>query len=922
MVCVLFHFFCFYYRQKDHQSPQKKPNVSAAENVADATKSDMDTCGGLAVENAPKGWVIGPLFQSFKSKMASFTEIVMSPVKLFTANSPPPFMDHLDKPDECEADGTSDFKHSEPRDIFHPEAQSENGNQERLSEVEGGQNVKTVALKYSKRISFDEELPTHSSEQVDGCAVTQKENNSVPLQHSPSPCFVSEEVSESVVGSSVLLQPSDNVSASHESTLKLCGATEDQKGKVTVRLKPQPRKCTANRRRVKKVTSKTSTSEVQKEESEVNDEHMNSVKSNTADSVCYAQPNGGDGDDDDGRKTESLVCQSLQNNLNDNGRTLEPSLDTQQLECQVNPGRAKRALKLDCNSQDFVKRKRLAADKCTENTKNQELLNVASDDGILRPPRKEIVSTCTIVEEEEMLKPARRRPAVTTRANKKGKGGQETLATINENTQAESSSDAMLVCTLDKISGVSEGRQKSSRVKPSGSCKRPKTTGLGQPDVNIDNGMDLETTVAITSTKQAEQEPLSEVLVHPGIKQLQRNINMKPRKRKSPVQASSETDSSLVSTSPALSMEPLELTPTDFNTSEPVQKEESLEKGLNQPSKRPKKGLKGAVKSSSGSQETKHYIHNLRLVTKENQPKEGKISTDPVYFEMTPFESNPQPVPSPSQLNLDCYIQLDNEVKHIMDGSTASVSDEVSPPDTEASDDSSISRLRSSARRINMKPRRADNQRRKCRVLNGRTRKGVEVTSSVTMDNADLATASSCSSGNGLSKRLLRSYSCPEIPSFRPHDSPWTSSLHSTPHSRTHTPHQPHNPVHHAHKFLRRARRHTVSSVEVEREIAPLCLRKEVYPSRRSLPYDGATQRLSPSLALSPSTSLSALASCFLSSPLAFLSKKVDSRGAAASTSTSSHVSSPTSSSSSSIKPLIFLQRADISSATLDYSCR
>ena len=223
-----------------------------------------------------------------------------------------------------------------------------------------------------------------------------------------------------------------------------------------------------------------------------------------------------------------------------------------------------------------------------------------------------------------------------------------------------------------------------------------------------------------------------------------------------------------------------------------------------------------------------------------------------------------------------------------------------------------------------MKPRRADNQRRKCRVLNSRTRKGEEVMSSVTMDNADLATASSRSAENGLSKRLLRSYSCPEIPSFRPHDSPWTSSsLHATPHSRTHTPHQPHTPpVHHVHKFLRRARRHTVSSVEVEREIAPLCLRKEVYPSRRSLPYDAATQRLSPSLALSPSASLSALASCFLSSPLAFLSKKVDGRGASASTSTSSHVSSPTSSSSSSIKPLIFLQRTDSSSATLDYSSR
>eukprot|EP00063_Salmo_salar_P083997 XP_014058832.1 PREDICTED: uncharacterized protein LOC106606896 isoform X2 [Salmo salar] len=37
-----------------------------------------------------KRWVIGPLFQSFKSKMASFTQIVMSPVRLFKPNGSPP----------------------------------------------------------------------------------------------------------------------------------------------------------------------------------------------------------------------------------------------------------------------------------------------------------------------------------------------------------------------------------------------------------------------------------------------------------------------------------------------------------------------------------------------------------------------------------------------------------------------------------------------------------------------------------------------------------------------------------------------------------------------------------------------------------------------------------------------------------------
>ncbi|XP_029293983.1 uncharacterized protein prr14 [Cottoperca gobio] len=843
-----------------------------------------------------------------------------------------------DQLDECElqADGTSDVEHSEPNVMF--EAQRENGNQDaeadqqRLSEVEGELIAKTVALKYSKRLLFDVELPTHGSEEADECAITHNKINSpdyVPLPHCSLPGIVSEGGSESV-GCSTLLQPSVNVSASCDSNFKMFGAMDNQKGFLAVRLRPLPRKCTVNRSSVKKIASKTSTSKVKKEKSEASDEqvsHMNSVESNKADSVCYAQTDANcpqsDGGDE-GRKIGSLVDQTSQNNLKHGANgTLRPSLDTQQLECQLNPetyscavlGRAKRGVELDCDSQDLVKRKRLTANKCTKDTKRQELLNVASDGGILRRPLNEVVSTNPIVDKEETLKPARKRQAASKRANTKGKGGQEMQLVLN--TRTESSSDAMHVCSLDESSVVSENHQKdgSCKVKPpSGPCKRLKTRS---------NSMDVET----TSTKQTEQEPLPEVLVRPAIQLLQstsrrRNINNKPLKRKSPTQASSttESDNALVSTS-ALSMEPLELKPTDCNTVQDVQ-EESLKKGLNQPSKRPKIAFRVSDKSpaSGGIQETKQCIYNLHLMTKEDQPKEGtgKISVDPIYFEMTPFESDQQPVPSCLQHHLvSCSVQLDNEVKHVIDGkerSTASVSDEV-----EASNHSSmsVSGLRSSARRINIKPRRADNQRSKCRVLRSWTRKGEEVKNSITTDDADQATSSSRSSGNALSRRLLRSYSCPEIPSLRPQETPWPSTLPSPHHSRMHTTHHhqsSHTPsVHHALKSLRRARRHTVCSVEVEREIAPLCLRKEVYPSRRSL-----SSLLSPSLTLSPSTSLSALASCFLSSPLAFLSKKVDSRGAAASPNTPSHVSSPTS--SSFLYPSIPIQRIDDSQASLEYS--
>ncbi|XP_022521617.2 uncharacterized protein prr14 [Astyanax mexicanus] len=110
-------------------------------------------------------------------------------------------------------------------------------------------------------------------------------------------------------------------------------------------------------------------------------------------------------------------------------------------------------------------------------------------------------------------------------------------------------------------------------------------------------------------------------------------------------------------------------------------------------------------------------------------------------------------------------------------------------------------------------------------------------------------------SGSG-SSRLLRSFSCPDIPSFLHSDYASLPPLHDpvppSPPKKS-CPAPPHTP--HPHSPSKRARRHTVCSVEIEREIAPLCLRKEVCP-------------------YSHSSSLTALASTFLSSPLAFLSKK------------------------------------------------
>ncbi|XP_072560709.1 uncharacterized protein prr14 isoform X2 [Paramormyrops kingsleyae] len=143
-------------------------------------------------------------------------------------------------------------------------------------------------------------------------------------------------------------------------------------------------------------------------------------------------------------------------------------------------------------------------------------------------------------------------------------------------------------------------------------------------------------------------------------------------------------------------------------------------------------------------------------------------------------------------------------------------------------------------------------------------------------------------SGSGpLHARLLRSRSCPEIPSSLLEDCWSTSPCPSPPHSSLPSSFlQQHSLVHPPPSPVKRTRRHTVCSVEVEREIAPLCLRKEVYPTGFSTTSPSCT----------PQT---ALASCFLSSPLAFLSQKRDGSGCSSGASTggsSSRDDSPSSS--------------------------
>ncbi|XP_057717347.1 uncharacterized protein prr14 [Corythoichthys intestinalis] len=224
------------------------------------------------------------------------------------------------------------------------------------------------------------------------------------------------------------------------------------------------------------------------------------------------------------------------------------------------------------------------------------------------------------------------------------------------------------------------------------------------------------------------------------------------------------------------------------------------------PIKRPKKASQGGIE-----------VH-----TKKTEAKLAKaqMSTEPLYFEMTRFESNPSECTEPDQ-NGD----VGSNATRLLDGR--------------------VHRKQSKKPRSNRAP-----------THNMKTSAMAE----------DLPTQT----GQGVSAvGLLRSSSCPEIPSL------FAPLPRQSPHALV--PVQVPGGSH-------RTRRHTVSGMEVEREIAPLCLRKEVYPSRRSFPCDG--QNLLPTLA--PASSLSVLVSCFLSSPLAFLSGRDEGSLAAAGSATSS----------------------------------
>nr|XP_057904403.1 proline-rich protein 14 [Doryrhamphus excisus] len=456
---------------------------------------------------------------------------------------------------------------------------------------------------------------------------------------------------------------------------------------------------------------------------------------------------------------------------------------------------SKRPLNPECTPKVLIHRIRLKASSRTTQSKNQDRPVGPA------PLTQEAASAQVALPKQETLQPAAKRRNFTARVKHKVEGGTEPNGALDPFPQS-----ALEGTSVDPVGPVNKQKSGNRKAKLGPSCRTHKArSDLVEPDVGIDPG-----------AAPAEQVLLLELQGGSRCK----NVNTKPRKRKSLVSSADPPG-------------PAGL-PSELATIEGPAPSRSV--------KKPKKCSEGSV-----SDRIQVQVKRIRV-----KPGKSPMSTEPLYFEMTPFEGNIQSESS--------------EMLHVEFQNTTSC-------DSRAADDAEASGAQTSARRLNRKQPRAAHRRRRSRVME------------------DLPTRPSSPESRGL---LLRSYSCPEIPAL------FSANRPSLPWSHQHLP--AHAAVlAHALKGARRARRHTVCSVEVEREIAPLCLRKEVYPSRRSFPYDNLAPR-SPPASLSPTSYLTALASCFLSSPLAFLSGRGEARGASPGLAISSHTPSSSSSSSPSLR--------------------
>ncbi|KAJ3600508.1 hypothetical protein NHX12_031489 [Muraenolepis orangiensis] len=889
--------------------------VTAARNV-EPPNLDME----VEVKNPPStaGWVIGPFFQSFKSKMTSFSEIVMSPIKHFTAYSPPRSSVCVDRePDR------SDWPEVVPGRFNGCEVKTDDkddSSDDALRCRQGGCDH-TVALLASKgligveeeqslvTVSLERSLAT-PSEDVARCSLRVHRSTSADMETNGDPGP----------------QLQCTVEKYSDSCTHILRSMERGAPRSNPRVKCE-RLCTGLLNRLQNGDSEIFPCKEMQEASsaELYDKPLfveSTVEATVGDlsnGVYYTSPDvlypdncGVEGD----RYSGLFVRKSPRNTAKDLSRcalnAISPTLPTgRQQELQdVAPdsepmlriGKIKRRLKLDPQPESgaqLTNGKRLRADKSTE-------------DSIYVPPmsHSEIFPYVTELNNTSRLKAlgndlssnvVPRLNAPPTKVHhlrgmrKKGKGEHESLDTpkepmLHSGTQI-STPVVLTVDTLEPRNVALENSQnKPVRTKNPRPKRRMAKFGLCKPDQTKFDSMDLETTVMTTFRREADNEQLKLVLDQPMDNELCRPQALLPvrptgvgRKRDLSPEVNAYVPSSLSllpnakdkrvkrgvrkqahpnvgrGVDPAFRLEPMSEDPDASMTSK-----RRLKSKVKQPLKRPKK-VCGETDDQSHAEnavllDMHHTKHTNGYPGSHWKQKTISAHGDDGYIVLSSAETSnhrPKETGGGSQCeNME---------------SSAGV---FSIQSTE---------LTNGKRSVKQTLTRSESQRRKGRLLCSEVPEGeVQERDMKSHLKEEMDFTRSSSTG------LLRSVSCPEIHSLFQHDSLGPSSLYSPQPSRSrvvhHHQHQPlpnevHPPPRVPCKF-RRPRRHTVSSVEVAREIAPLCLRKEVYPSRRSGGQSSGA---------APSSPFSTLASCFLSSPLAFLSRRFEGRGAAANGASATH---------------------------------
>ncbi|XP_045074545.1 uncharacterized protein prr14 [Coregonus clupeaformis] len=247
--------------RKNNETPSSSTQALDV-NTAGKTEHDFNQSGMEADEEVVGGkspgsptsvkrWVIGPLFQSFKSKMASFTQIVMSPVRLFKPSGSPP---------EPDVD-ISSASHSS-----HQQGPGYGLTSGTVQHFEAGTGEDDPASRKRLKFSMDEEEEDEFSlevkqnmmrpgdEQSDTLMSTCSEremnnNDSLPcMQRSPLlrsriKCGSESTESQLNLSSSTSLKPPDSSSATCGSKLSLIVQMEEQVDLTGAQRRPLRRKC-------------------------------------------------------------------------------------------------------------------------------------------------------------------------------------------------------------------------------------------------------------------------------------------------------------------------------------------------------------------------------------------------------------------------------------------------------------------------------------------------------------------------------------------------------------------------------------------------------------------------------------------------------------------------------------------------------